>query len=147
MVTSGISVSVSYDYGRGAAEIAALSPHLARAWRDATDEATEVIKDSVVDTIVDRTGMGRGMVEEMVEAESHSDGGNTSYGVVGLSKPPARFYPKTAKALSFVIGGRRITVKSVKGSRPYKLVGAGAENAERAVERIYRDAVEGVMNG
>ena len=140
-----LSLSVRHDYGRGAEEIASLSPRLSRAWRDATPEATRAIQDSVVDTIVGRTGMSRETVERMVEAEFHSGGGDTSYGRVGLSKPPARFYPKTAKALSFVIGGRRVTVKSVKGSRPYKLVGRGAEASSGAVERVYREAVEEVM--
>ena len=142
-----VSLSVRHDYDRGAEQIASLSPRLSRAWCEATPEATRAIRDSVVDTIDDRTGMSRETVERMVEAESHSGGGDTSYGKVGLTKPPERIYPKTAKALSFVIGGRRITVKSVRGSRPYKLVGRGAEASGGAVERVYREAVEEVMHG
>lgn len=137
-----LSISVKHDYGAGAERIASLSPRLRLAMREGTVEATRIVQESVTGLVADRTGMTTAEASRIVEASLDPSVGDTSRGRVGLTDPPARIYPRTAKALSFVIDGRRITVKSVKGSRPYKLVGRGVEAAEGAVERAYREKVE-----
>lgn len=142
-----LSISASHDFGRGAAEVAAISPRLSAAWREATAEATGVVASSIEDAIADRTGMSSEAVSRIVEADVAPSAGDRSSGRVGLANPPERFYPKTAKALSFLVGGRRVTVRSVKGSRPYKLVGRGAEAAEEPVREVYREKVREAMRG
>ncbi len=113
--------------------------------RAATGEALPVMRESVVATVVARTGMGRPVAEQIVEARMRPSPGLVARGVISMTDPPARFYPKRAKALRFVVGGRVIFRASVRGSRPYRLISRGAESAEREVEEIYDRHVEEVL--
>jgi hypothetical protein len=143
-----LSLSVRHDFGAGSERALALSDRLSRAMRDATPDAVRVVEGAVAETVADRTGMGREQAEAIVEAEVEETLGNTSRGRVGLKDPPDRFYPKTAKALSFVLpDGRKVTVRSVRGSRPYKLVERGAGHAEGAVRGVYEAKVMEALRG
>lgn len=138
-------IKVNHNFARGAAEVATYPTRLNGAMRRGTERATEAVRDSVVAVVTARTGMDDAMARNITDSKVLPGSGSISRGQVTFKNPPARFYPKTRKALSFVIDGKRITVKSVRGSRPYKLIGRGASAAERAVEEGYEQEVRKVL--
>ncbi len=141
-----LSIRVRENFGQDASEVRGAGARLAPAMREATAEAVEVLEAAVESTIVDRTNMSDAVVSRIVESELDPSVGDISRGRVRLTDPPARFYPRKAKALRFTINGREIVRRSVKGSRPYKLVPRGAARAERAIEETYERHVRGALD-
>lgn len=139
-----IHFSVRHDAPALQRRILSYPPRLDSAMRDATKEATEVLRKGTISTVQNRTNMSAEVAARITEADFRPTPGG-GRGTVGFTKPPARFYPRTKKALAFTIGGRRIVRRSVKGSRPYKLLNDAGIAQEEAVKERYRGRVGRVL--
>lgn len=137
-------MNVSHNLDAGAKEIGGIAPRLLDALRSATRDATRLEASNVASTIAGRTSMTRAVADSITKSK-YFDTATGGEGRVSLSAPPARIYPKNKQALAFSIGGRRIVRKSVRGSRPYKLVGRSALLSQKAVETIYGEKIREVL--
>ena len=106
-----------------------------------------MVREATVDLVVHKTNMSEAVARRIVEAKMLPGAGPVSHAKVSMTKPPARFYPRTKQALAFTIDGRRVVVKSVRGSRPYKLIGQAARGPviDTARREIYEEEVREVI--
>ena len=147
---TSLQIRVRHDYDSGARRLAALPPRLDRAMEDANATATRIVENAVVALVEQRTSMGGGIARAITEAESNPLG-NGARGKVSFKPPPSggwEIRPKNKKALFWKGmqprgGGKPHPVKAVRhpGSRPYALIGRGAQGSRQLVERAYVDEV------
>lgn len=139
-----LKFKVRHDAGRAASEVAAVPPRLDAAMRRGTERGTHLLASSVALLVGRRTSMGADVARRITKAEVLPGAGPISRGRVSFERPPARIFPKKAKALAFTVGGVRLVRKSVKGSRPYALIQRSAEDRAvgQAIGEAYRKEVE-----
>lgn len=138
-----LKVKARSNAAAAAAEVANKSPRLDAAMRRGTSSATNLLANSVALLVGRRTSMSADVARRITKAEVLPGAGPVSRGRVSFERPPARIYPKKAKALAFTIGGTKYVRRSVKGSRPYGLIrrAAGDRAVLQVIEQAYRKEV------
>ncbi len=143
----GFTVKVGHDTRRAIAYLDSLPPLLNAAMRQGTQRGTKLLGARVEALVTSRTSMDAAVARAITKVEVLPSAGPISRGRVSFRPPPPRFYPKRKKALAFTIAGKKIVVRSVRGSRPYKLITEAADDRAglTAIEEGYREEVEKVL--
>lgn len=136
-----LSFSVRHDFDEGVARLNAVPARADAAMIRATHEGTTRLRAEVQRVVEDRTKMDAAMVSKIIESSVEEGMGALARGRVSFTKPPAYFYPKKGRFLRFVIGGRVVFARRVRGSRPYKLLGRAGQSAEAEIRREYEREV------